>query len=433
MLQTNNVHSVDVHFATLNESQLTKSNKWHPIAPLLRTDADVTMMYLSAPEIRFATPVNDPWITATKPASEIHNIDTKKTFSAYVQNEPLGVLACAMQMQYCNPNLPAGQNCEPLRGVKDPRATAAVKKVFPDQTQFDVLKWANNLWIGQAYLINSMVGFIGSSSLLMRYGNSFGYQGPLPDNQWQLESEHWVKGLLASLQDAFVTVANGFPEKLEIFRQEPAANASVAWNMCKNQKVVSTAFSSFNVLGISLILILGSFIIVTDMALEPAVAWWQRRGFATRRLKDQFYGEREAGNHPLYSVLEWSHTSTLQLQRLAHEEAGYGTWTSCDGDTPVTYPGEHLAPMDLSDIKHPVLKEHGSKKVEEEWGGIVAAKPFGLRRSDTGLETLVEEMEEEKAEKKINEEMDMIVTTIVSREEPARPQTPGEPDWRRLR
>jgi hypothetical protein len=409
---------VEIHRATPNESAITQPNRWRPIPELMRNDADVHMLFLSAPEIQFSMPVNDPFFLANKRAYELHNQDTTSTFSSYVQNEPLGVMACAIQVQYCNPNLPFGTNCEPLRGFLDPRASNEVKKIFTNDAQFAALKWADTLWTGSMYTMNTMVGFIGSSSLLARYGLSYGYQGPLPDNQWQVEAEHWVKGTLASLQDVFVTAANGIPASLESFRETPNRNETGALSMCRNQKIVSTAFSSFNVLGISLILILGTWIIVLDMGLEPLVAWWQRRRYQKHQLKDQYYGEGKEA-HPLYSVLEWSHTSTLQLQRLAHEEAGYGTWSQCDGSVPVTFPGHQLAPLTLSDVKHPVLKKLRTKSQweadREEWEEIIAMKPLGVKRSDTGLDTLVEEMEEgNEGDKGEGEKTTRIVTAIVA-------------------
>ncbi|KAF2715314.1 hypothetical protein K504DRAFT_529505 [Pleomassaria siparia CBS 279.74] len=443
---------IETHHSTSNESAM--ANRWLPIQPLLRDNADVHLLFLSAPGIHFATPVNDPWITATKPASNITNQDTKSSFSAYLQNEPLGVMACALSMQYCNPNLPGGQNCEPLRGTLDPRGSAAVKKIFTDEKQFSAVNWADQLWTGQLYTINDIVGFIGSSALLARYGNVYGYQGPLPDNQWQLEAAHWIKGTLASLQDVFVTSANGFPSTLADFKVTPEKNETVALDMCKNQKIVSTAFSSFNVLGMSLILVLGAWIIILDMGLEPTVAWWQRRRYKKHQLKDHFYASGSSKTpHPLYSVLEWSHTSTLQLQRLAHEEAGYATWSGCDGDTPVTLPGHYLAPLSLSDVKHPVLKrQEGSDKCDtdqlsrEEWEDIMAAKPREIERTDTGLETLVEDMEEGKEGKRPDAEGGRFVfTTVIATEEQEEEEeampTPtglglsghGDGNWRTLR
>lgn len=46
---------------------------------------------------------------------------------------------------------------------------------------------------------------------------------------------------------------------------------------------------------------------------------------------------------------------TLQLQRLAHEELGLGTWRQCDKDVPVTESRQRLGVLDLSDRRHPRL------------------------------------------------------------------------------
>ncbi|GME65223.1 hypothetical protein GTA08_BOTSDO13564 [Neofusicoccum parvum] len=108
---------------------------------------------------------------------------------------------------------------------------------------------------------------------------------------------------------------------------------------CKNQKILTTAYTNFNTFGLCLTLILGTIIITISYSLEPLVSWIQKR----RRLDT-------------YSRLEWCTNETLQLQRLAHEEFGLGTWSGAAGDIPSTEPGEMLAMLDLSKPDHPRLK-----------------------------------------------------------------------------
>jgi hypothetical protein len=55
----------------------------------------------------------------------------------------------------------------------------------------------------------------------------------------------------------------------------------------------------------------------------------------------------------IYSRLEWCTNGTLQLQRLAHEELGFGTWRGCTQDVPTTQAGEKLAVLDVTDVAHP--------------------------------------------------------------------------------
>jgi hypothetical protein len=61
------------------------------------------------------------------------------------------------------------------------------------------------------------------------------------------------------------------------------------------------------------------------------------------------YGLRE------YEELEWCMNETFQLQRLAHEEVGLGTWSRTTDFIPVTKPCEELALLDLSYPDHPRL------------------------------------------------------------------------------
>jgi hypothetical protein len=383
------------HYGTPNESLISSSiNDWTPIPALRLTDADVHLAFLSAPEIHFSNPIDDPWFSAHKSASGLHDHDSETVLDAYLQDEPLSVMGCTQQVQYCNPNLPENERCEPLRGIIDPRASERVHAIFPDESQFAAVKWADYMWTSNVYTIGATLGFIGASALRARYSLSYGYSGPLPTNQWQLEAEHWIKAELASLQDVFVDTANGLPDALKDFSVEPSVNETVARAMCQNQKIVSTRYSSFNVLGLSLILILGALIIILDMALEPCVARWATRKY-TKRLSSMRDEESESKTHPLYSVVEWNQTGTLQLQRLAHEEAGFGTWTQCDGDVPVTEPGQLIAGLDLRDAKHPMLTKQKVTPVSA-WSEVVPYKTWGMRRSDTGMDTLVEEGEKEK-------------------------------------
>lgn len=57
-----------------------------------------------------------------------------------------------------------------------------------------------------------------------------------------------------------------------------------------------------------------------------------------------------------YAYAEWQAGSTLQLQRLAHENIGAGSWSNTTGSVPVTRPKERLATFNINDSSHPRLE-----------------------------------------------------------------------------
>lgn len=86
-------------------------------------------------------------------------------------------------------------------------------------------------------------------------------------------------------------------------------------------------------------------IIVLSYSLEFVADWIQKRL-----------------NLDTYKRLEWTTNEALELQRLAHEEAGFGTWSNTDEETPVTVSHEKLARLDISNPEHPTL-ERGTTKL----------------------------------------------------------------------
>lgn len=105
------------------------------------------------------------------------------------------------------------------------------------------------------------------------------------------------------------------------------------------QKIITDAYVSFSMFGLLFILIFGILSIAISFSLEPILSCLQRR----------------AGLHH-YSCSEWSINQTLQLQRLAYEEAGTGgKWSHTNEYVPVTEAGQNLALLDLLDPNHPRL------------------------------------------------------------------------------
>lgn len=84
---------------------------------------------------------------------------------------------------------------------------------------------------------------------------------------------------------------------------------------------------------------LGTLVIIVSYTLEAIASRIQRRR-----------------NLDTYSRLEWSTNEFLQLQRLAHEELGVGTWHGGAEAIPFTDSGERLATLDIGNLDHPRLQ-----------------------------------------------------------------------------
>lgn len=170
--------------------------------------------------------------------------------------------------------------------------------------------------------------------------------GPLPNNQWMIEVESWFATGLARLQQAVVQYATGPPNVVEgAYISKPTD--PISKTMCDNQRVRTTNNAmNFSTLGIVIILVVGGLLISTSLVLDTVVGSVQRKW----KMRD-------------YQRVQWALHEKLQLQRLAYEEAGMGTWSGGTSFVPVTKFGETFGMPPDVDPDHPRFggrKESGS-------------------------------------------------------------------------
>lgn len=177
---------------------------------LKRTDADIGLIFLSANAIMYTGEVNDPLYSAHRPLAGLRlAVVANETVTRYLRDEPAAVLGCVLQYQACNSKSPQNRGCTPPSGVGD--LLFNIFKMTESEKEANTFAYylriaLTNLRLNAPY---SIAGRLGEWSLTSRYTLNLGVQVQLPDNQWQLDVEHWHEISMASLQGAVVNAATG--------------------------------------------------------------------------------------------------------------------------------------------------------------------------------------------------------------------------------
>ncbi|KAL9619149.1 MAG: hypothetical protein Q9160_006239 [Pyrenula sp. 1 TL-2023] len=285
-----------------------------------------------AADYELGNEVNDDWYAAHRIEDKVHT-EVSPDALVYLADETTSVLGCKFLMQMCDLSLPSETRCSPFTGN-----IADIPPSFGKEAS-NLAPWV----IESAYGLWAVLAHLKSTALTSRNRVYGALQGPLPDNQWQIEVENWHNIFKATLQGSAVESAVGpsDPGTLKYFWHP--ATSEQRQQFCKNQKIHSTAHTNFSVLQLSIVLILGGLIIIIGLTLEDLVFWIDKR--------------RKVVKH---SRLEWSTNDVLQTQRLAHEELGIGPWKECAGarSVPVLVEkGQLLAVLNLSNPMHPILQD----------------------------------------------------------------------------
>ncbi|KAK7709700.1 hypothetical protein SLS57_008605 [Botryosphaeria dothidea] len=190
----------------------------------------------------------------------------------YMADDMASVMGCVQQYQLCNPNLPKEKRCSPLAAMMDNFENA--KTLWSEAKKYDALKMPINTLLN--FAPTAITQNLGIASLTSRYSLQGSMQGPLPDNQWQLDLEHWFTGALSLLQSRAVEYATGPSEPaMQKWIIPPKDDAQRYF--CDNEKILTTAYTNFNTFGLCLTLVLGGIIIITSYTLETIVSYIQKR------------------------------------------------------------------------------------------------------------------------------------------------------------
>lgn len=189
---------------------MTNIYSMQPIPPLSPVEADIHFFFLAANSLFFSQPVDDPWYSTHQvigSRSVMSSSNISGTMEIIVQDEPLSPLACTISEQYCNSNLPEDTRCPRMGGTYESERLA--QGIWSSTRQHSVFKWIANINTLISPTLDMVPKTLQAGALTAKYGSQSGMQGPLPDNQWQLETEYWHAASLVALQWYVVSTATG--------------------------------------------------------------------------------------------------------------------------------------------------------------------------------------------------------------------------------
>ncbi|KAF2970833.1 hypothetical protein GQX73_g2781 [Xylaria multiplex] len=319
-----------------------------PINSLFRPDADTHLTFLSGNGVLYLEPTTDDWYRLAKTPTDILwlGADQETTIPVYLPLEPASPMGCTDQYQFCNTAI-EGDKCGPLSSLRDAVAGAApiFNTSYAEFSAYNaeskpgtLLAYFGNVFFTFDITVDSILGHLGANGLLSQRKMNGGIQGPIESNQWQLDYIHLWSISLAATQMAFIDTAVG-PTDQDLFELWTNYTAPQTNKLCNSQKIRSTAYGSFSLFGLFIIFCLGFLLVITSYILEPvSELLCKKKGYK------------------VYAHMEWTTNAALQLQRLAQEEIGMGTWHKCLDTIPTTEKGELLGSLDTTDLEHPVLR-----------------------------------------------------------------------------
>ncbi|XP_014559796.1 hypothetical protein COCVIDRAFT_35075 [Bipolaris victoriae FI3] len=306
------------------------------IPELRKPNSTVSLLFLDASGLFYVNKTEDPWFSATSLFDNSSLASSANGTGPFVADEPVGVLGCATQRLYCNPNLPENVGCIDGFAVGDHQSSLDLfKSAWPDANDQSVMH-AFVASLGIKGLLDDYYAIPSSPTLLSRSTLMYNVQvAAIPKDRWQDEREHLYKASLAAIQSTMVDHARGFDYSLGKY----CGGERECRRTCHSQKMRSSKHYSFSAWTLGVIIIVGSILMLTSIFVEELfVLFLQYPRLRSAKL--------------IYSYCEWQAGSTLQLQRLAHENLGLGTWTGTDEAIPVTEPGDTLGVLEVTDPKH---------------------------------------------------------------------------------
>lgn len=235
--------------------------------------------------------------------------------SFYTADALVNVVACAEQHQFRNPMTGSTGRL----GGLELFANELAELGFNDNQK---TLYNRSFFIGQRTVLTHTVTALESALLLASDRKFYGDSMPLPDNQWQLEFNHYFGVGLNTLQLWTQQYVSGTAQP-ELNKYVVPATEGFEKQMCTSQVTRRDDYRSFSVLGLAIIIVFTLLFLFLNLTIGPIVVY----------VKGHTAGGR-------YGNAEWQANDFLQLQRMAYEHKNIGNWKGHNDMVPRTDPGE---------------------------------------------------------------------------------------------
>lgn len=311
---------------------MSTSSSWKPVPALLQTNSDVSLFFLAANSLTYGAPVSDPLFSANIPRAFSVPKYNVTNATLWEPDDYVNVLGCIDQHQYCNLK---NSKCTTLMGSGTALESILALNMSDKQLAIAVRIAPQQSILSMHFSVN------GRGSAALRASESVYElsQVGLSNDQWMKEVSSWFAISVAKIQEIPIRWATG-PSYVPAGAKLQHASLPEDIQLCNSQIILSPGgTTSFSVLGIGIILIVGILLMLLSLFLDSLTGY-----FRSKLHKDD------------YKRVQWGLDGIFQLHRLAYEAAGQGTWTGGANSIPITKQGDLIRVPDFHiDSRHPTL------------------------------------------------------------------------------
>jgi hypothetical protein len=286
-----------------------------------RTDADISILFLTPNTISYNSTVEDPFFLTG--ASYVLSVNGQN-YSLYAPAYYVNAMGCIEQHRFCNPRVP--NLCTPYTAYlnfQDTPGPLTTLNYNPTQ-----LATAERIAAGLEMTLtyNSVNNRRGAALLASQTVSDLLQTENLPVDQWRIEVDNWFAVSLAKLQQGILEFAAG-PSDPEVVPFVHFPEDTDTARMCYNQLVqLPSGYVNFDFGAILVVTLVGVFVFAAALAFEWLAA---------------------------QCILKWGRGSGLkewledgQFQLLKHTYTARNIdWENEDGDLPITM--ARLQPVEL--------------------------------------------------------------------------------------